>query len=467
MASVNTECAGPFWIVIVLLCCGICCTQTHTVDDEILLRKQLLDNSSGINTVRPTRVTLIQLSFTLISINTVDLKNEQFGVSGWWSVQWEDLRLTWDKFSLFEKIPVIQAISDEIWTPALVVDNSVDDLSAIKESSIPLRIRKDGQVTWNPPGIVLTACEMVVTYFPFDIQTCSLQVTSFGYTIQELNVSTQAGISTKYYQENGEWTIMRTWNERSEYEEDGYTYAKVTFYFKLQRRSVYYGLNTMLPVLLNSLLIPLVFLLPHDSGEKIGYCLTVLLAYVVILTIVTDGLPTTAKNQSLLGLYITVVLTMSAIAVGLAIQSLTIYHRSPDRPVPVWLARLSSISMRIMRLRCAQDRSTRSVSPADDPAHEKKERLSRLNGKAGKQDSPRRLHLPEEIYGRPRSHKPQPVSSANVQADMSSMTSEEDDDEMTWQRVAQAYDAFFLRLYLVIIFCSSLAFFLVLASNQF
>ena len=112
-----------------------------------------------------------------------------------------------------------------------------------------------------------------------------------------------SGISRRYFQENGEWTVLKTWNERSEYTEDGYTYAKVTFYIKLQRRAVYYGLNTMLPVLLNSLLIPMVFLLPHDSGEKIGYCLTVLLAYVVILTIVTAGLPTTAKSQSLLGRY--------------------------------------------------------------------------------------------------------------------------------------------------------------------
>ena len=110
-----------------------------------------------------------------------------------------------------------------------------------------------------------------------------------------------SGISRKYFQENGEWTVLKTWNERSEFDEDGYSYAKVIYNFRLERRAVYYGLNTMLPVLLNSLLIPLVFLLPHDSGEKIGYCLTVLLAYVVILTIVTAGLPTTAKVPSLLG----------------------------------------------------------------------------------------------------------------------------------------------------------------------
>ena len=84
----------------------------------------------------------------------------------------------------------------------------------------------------------------------------------------------------------------------------------MTFYLRLRRRPTYYGLNTMLPVLLNSLLIPLVFLLPHDAGEKVGYCLTVLLAYVVILTIVSDGLPTSAKSQSYLGGWLVSVLEL-------------------------------------------------------------------------------------------------------------------------------------------------------------
>lgn len=111
----------------------------------------------------------------------------------------------------------------------------------------------------------------------------------------------ETGVSQTYYKKNGEWKLTKVWNERSEVTEDGYTYAKVTFYFQLEHRPLYYGLNTLFPVLLNSLLIPLMFMLPHDSGEKIGYCLTVLLAYVVILTLVADRMPTTATTTSLLG----------------------------------------------------------------------------------------------------------------------------------------------------------------------
>ena len=44
---------------------------------------------------------------------------------------------------------------------------------------------------------------------------------------------------------------------------------------------------------------PLVFLLPADAGEKMGTSITVLLAYAVYLTIVTDYMPTTSLSVSL------------------------------------------------------------------------------------------------------------------------------------------------------------------------
>ncbi|XP_076440192.1 5-hydroxytryptamine receptor 3A-like [Babylonia areolata] len=441
-------------VCIVWLAHGLNASASFTVNDEISLKNSLLNNT-GMTTVRPEKVTLVELSFNLLSINTVDIKNEVFGVSGWWSLKWRDERLNWVR-SGFTGIPVIQVYNDDIWTPALVVDNSVNDLSAIDEDTIPLRVRQDGEVTWNPPGILLTSCEMTVTYFPFDTQTCVIQVTSFGYTIQELNISVHTGLSQTYFQLNGEWNIIRTWNERYEYNDGDYDYAKVAFYVELKRRAVYYGLNTMLPVLLNSLLIPMVFLLPHDAGEKIGYCLTALLAYVVILTIVTDGLPTTAKSQSLLGVYIALVLSQAGIAVVLAIHSLHIFHRDPGRPVPGWQGRLTRWAIRIMRCKCTNpaDR-TGSVTPVVDyPLEEKGDRLTRLNSKmfTGSSSS----FAKREIG----------VSSSSVRPEVS--VSEGDVEEaVSWHLVAQAYDAFFFRLYLATILCCSVGFMLAIASNSF
>ena len=35
------------------------------------------------------------------------------------------------------------------------------------------------------------------------------------------------GVQLKNYHENGEWTLQETWNNRTEYTDDAYTYAKV------------------------------------------------------------------------------------------------------------------------------------------------------------------------------------------------------------------------------------------------
>ena len=55
-----------------------------------------------------------------------------------------------------------------------------------------------------------------------------------------------------------------------------------------------------MPIVLNSILMNAVFALPIDSGEKMSYCLTVLLSYVVFLTWVTENLPPVSTDTSIL-----------------------------------------------------------------------------------------------------------------------------------------------------------------------
>ena len=55
-----------------------------------------------------------------------------------------------------------------------------------------------------------------------------------------------------------------------------------------------------MPIVLNSILMNAVFALPIESGEKMSYCLTVLLSYVVFLTWVTENLPPVSTDTSIL-----------------------------------------------------------------------------------------------------------------------------------------------------------------------
>jgi hypothetical protein len=55
----------------------------------------------------------------------------------------------------------------------------------------------------------------------------------------------------------------------------------VDIYLKLKRQPMFFVLNLILPVCLMSILNIFVFLLPADSGERVGYAITVLLAIAV------------------------------------------------------------------------------------------------------------------------------------------------------------------------------------------
>ncbi|GFO18471.1 neuronal acetylcholine receptor subunit alpha-3 [Plakobranchus ocellatus] len=206
----------------------------------------------------------------------------------------------------------------------------MDNLGAIDEDTIPTRVASDGDVEWHPPGILKMSCEMDSTYFPFDRQTCTIVVTSFGFTMNEVSIQSQDGVRTDFYSENGDWAIKGMSVDRTEYYDNGHPYSRLTFSVEVKRRSTFHWINIIIPILVNSFLICFVFLLPADSGEKMGYSLTCLLAFVVLLTLLAADMPTSAKHTALLEVYITLTLGFSAMSVFLSQLVLHVHFRDDE-----------------------------------------------------------------------------------------------------------------------------------------
>ena len=59
----------------------------------------------------------------------------------------------------------------------------------------------------------------------------------------------------------------------------------------------------MLPCVVIALLVILNFIIPPDSGERISFCITILLAMSVYLLILANSLPVTSDDVAILGLY--------------------------------------------------------------------------------------------------------------------------------------------------------------------
>ena len=72
--------------------------------------------------------------------------------------------------------------------------------------------------------------------------------------------------------------------------------SRVVFTIILERNSGYYMTNVIVPVILLGTFNVFTFVLPADSGEKIGYTMTVFLSFAVFLTVVSSELPQTSGS---------------------------------------------------------------------------------------------------------------------------------------------------------------------------
>lgn len=53
------------------------------------------------------------------------------------------------------------------------------DFAIIHETKVLLE--HTGEITWNPPAIFKSYCEIIVLHFPFDVQNCSMKLGTWTY----------------------------------------------------------------------------------------------------------------------------------------------------------------------------------------------------------------------------------------------------------------------------------------------
>lgn len=53
------------------------------------------------------------------------------------------------------------------------------DFAIVHETKVLLE--HTGMITWNPPAIFKSYCEIIVLHFPFDLQNCSMKLGTWTY----------------------------------------------------------------------------------------------------------------------------------------------------------------------------------------------------------------------------------------------------------------------------------------------
>ncbi|VDI05523.1 Hypothetical predicted protein, partial [Mytilus galloprovincialis] len=322
-------------------------SDDYSTSLETSLRDEIFDDY--VVQQRPNETIFIMITLNLLTVNNLDIKKQELTVSGHLSMTWDDNRLNWTdplKFSAnFTSIQYLFSSETYVWKPTLVIKNSIRDIGVITDPSIPMRISQTGRIFWNPPGIYKVSCKSDITYYPFDTQDCIIKLISWAYTTGEviLRINQNKAVDISDYTENGEWELISTSaSTDGEQVTDGITgFSSLFFSIKLRRRPIFHIINSILPMSLMAVLIAVVFKLPVDSGEKTGFSLTVLLAYGVYLTMISDEIPSTSVSTSYLSLYLVFILTLGVLAILLTIVIQRIHFKTEDEEIPEWIQRIT------------------------------------------------------------------------------------------------------------------------------
>ncbi|XP_062594914.1 acetylcholine receptor subunit alpha-like [Saccostrea cucullata] len=289
----------------------------------------LLDLRPQTNLSEPTKVGIYVY---LISLNNLDEISGILSVVAAFRLEWNDFRLKWSP-STYGGLDNLPIPVKKIWAPRLFLIDPANEMEAIGDGDFLGRMYSDGTMSWVPGGLLTSLCSIDMFRFPFDTQECSLNFMLWGYIPTEAVLhpwNNVTKIDTSFYNENGQWDLKKTHVARAALEQHQ-TLVRITL--TLQRKSLYFILNMLAPILLLSFLNPLVFVLPMDSGERISYAITIFLSFAVFMTLLSDNMPKSSEPMALLSYFLIFTMCLSTLMTILTIFTMCLHLKEPEAKV--------------------------------------------------------------------------------------------------------------------------------------
>uniref|UniRef100_H2Y832 Neurotransmitter-gated ion-channel ligand-binding domain-containing protein n=1 Tax=Ciona savignyi TaxID=51511 RepID=H2Y832_CIOSA len=281
----------------------------------------------------------VSMGMTLSQIISVKEKSQELTTSVYMTFDWVDNRFSWDPEE-YEGITIIRIPPYAIWSPRIVLQNSIDGNFDVSVPVMAL-IKYTGEVQWIPPGLYKSTCTIVVALFPFDWQNCTMVFRSATYDRSEMEFGLSYGdsiyVDPEAFKENGEWKIVQR-PVRINSDSSDPTYQDVTFYLIIRRKPQFYVINLIIPCILMSSLSCFVFYLPSVSCEKMTLSISVLLGETVFLFLIAQRVPETSLAVPLIAGYLLFVMILVIISVISSVVVCNVHYRSnTTHSMPDWV----------------------------------------------------------------------------------------------------------------------------------
>ena len=203
-----------FLLIAFYLCCDQCtCQNDSYIKRATTLYRDIFSKNydSRIPPFDGEHPIVVDLYFHLEYLSGIDETNQIMSSAFWHSFRWWDNRLTWDP-SQYQGIETFHAHPDDIWKPHIAIKNSMDSSRYILDldKTTHLIIEHTGRVEWGPMHKTSTSCVVDTSFFPFDMQQCSIMLSTWGYPNDTLQLRQRADeFDLSLYSDNSvEWEVI-------------------------------------------------------------------------------------------------------------------------------------------------------------------------------------------------------------------------------------------------------------------
>ncbi|ESO97851.1 hypothetical protein LOTGIDRAFT_103662 [Lottia gigantea] len=300
---------------------------------------------------------IVSISFHLLAITSFEELSESLYSTAWLSVKWTDQNLKWLP-SDYGGLVKTTVPPHKIWNPSIAVLNSIDELKPIDSQFLHPTVCSNGTVRWTPGSAFRTSCKMNVESFPFDVQSCELEFFVWGHEIESVDLEPYIDhVDLDTFKENGEWELIGSSLERKFLNTEGKPHPTIVVTLRLKRRATVLIQSIIIPLVILANINVLVFLVPAETGEKISFSVTILLAFGVFLGFINDRMPQTSETTSSLSVYMSCLLAFSAVFVFMSILIAKI-HNKTQKISGSWLF----LYMRVLRPCCGRRKDNITVT---------------------------------------------------------------------------------------------------------
>ncbi|EFO18871.2 hypothetical protein LOAG_09624 [Loa loa] len=334
-------------------------------DANRLFEDLLVDYNKLVRPVdNKTNALVVRFKLKLSQLLDVHEKNQIMTTNVWLQQTWTDIKLRWNPEE-YGGVNVLYVPSDMIWIPDIVLYNNADGNYQVSFLT-KAKLSPNGTVEWTPPAVYKSMCQINVEWFPFDEQICEMKFGSWTYSgsevdlkhkdsnierkINEITIGVDGehietiwivdkGIDLSDYYPSVEWDIIGVTGKRHEirYSCCESPFIDLTFELHLRRKTLFYTVNLIFPIVGISFLTALVFYLPSGGGEKISFCISILISLTVFFLLLVEITPPTSLVIPLIGKYLLFTMVLVTLSVVVTVITLNVHNRTPTIHVmPEW-----------------------------------------------------------------------------------------------------------------------------------